>query len=48
VTWQNILWQAMEYFATSHAWFVLGQQWFIDFEHGFGQESYRKQHGVSI
>ncbi len=27
MTWQELFLQAMEYFASSHAWFVLGQQW---------------------
>jgi hypothetical protein len=31
-----------KYFATSHPWFFLDEQWFIDSKHGFGQKSRQK------
>jgi len=33
--WKNIPCLVMEYYAMSHTWFVMDQQWFVDFEHGF-------------
>ncbi len=40
-TW-ILLTDVVEYFTMSHPWFFLDEQLFIDFKHGFVQESCQK------